>query len=148
MDTTRLPPDFKEFLKSLNDHEVEYLLIGGYAVGFHGYPRMTADLDVWIRVNPSNARRIVAAFHAFGLTVPEISEEQFLARDKIFRVGVPPLRLEVHTDIDGVQFEDCYANRVNGTIDETRVTLIGLADLKANKTASGRAKDLNDLENL
>ena len=148
MDTTRLPPDFKEFLKLLNAQGVEYLLIGGYAVGYHGYPRTTADLDIWIRVESNNARKMVETFHQFGLNVPGLGEHRFLERDKIFRIGVPPVRLEIHTGIDGVEFDECYPNRVSGVIDDIGVTLIALADLKRNKAASGRSKDLNDLENL
>ena len=148
MDTTRLPPDFKEFLKLLSAHEVEYLLIGGYEVGYHGYPRPSADLDIWIRVEAGNAQKLVETFNEFGLNVPEIHEQRFLEPDRIFRIGVPPVRLEIHTGIDGVEFEECYANRVSGRIDDIDVPLIALEDLKRNKTASGRSKDLNDLENL
>ena len=148
MDTTRLPPDFKEFLKLLNAHDVDYLLIGGYAVGYHGFPRTTADLDVWIRVDEGNARKLVAAFNEFGLNLPEINTRKFLEPDRIFRIGVPPIRLEIHSGIDGVEFDKCYANRVHDVIDDIPVMLIALEDLKSNKRASGRTKDLHDLENL
>jgi predicted nucleotidyltransferase len=148
MDTTRLPPDFKEFLKLLSDHEVEYLLIGGYAVGYHGYPRTTGDLDLLIRISQENARRLVETFADFGLALPEITADRFLTPDKIFRIGVPPVRLEIHTSVDGVQFDECFANRISAEIDGTSVILIGLEDLKRNKVASGRAKDLDDLEHL
>jgi len=148
MDTTRLPPDFKEFLSSLNEAKVEYLVIGGYAVGYHGYPRTTGDLDILIRISEENAQRVVNAFQSFGLTAPEINTDRFQKPNMIFRIGVPPVRLEIHTGIDGVFFDECYAQRANAELDGIGVTLIGLEDLKRNKAASGRAKDLDDLEHL
>ena len=92
--------------------------------------------------------KMVEAFRRFGLIVPEINEQRFLEPDKILRIGVPPVRLEIHTGIDGVTFDDCHPNRVDTELDGIRVVLIGLEDLKRNKSASGRAKDLNDLEHL
>src|SRR5689334_21679508 len=106
-----LPRDFKEFLASLNAHSVEYLLIGGYAVGFHGYPRATNDIDVWIRISPENADRLVQAISEFGFSVPGLSRELFLTPFNIIRMGRPPLRIEIATSISGVGFEQCYAAR-------------------------------------
>lgn len=99
MATAHLPPDFKDFLKLLNAHQVEYLLIGGYAVGYHGYPRATADMDVWIAIHPQNAEKLVAALKEFGFDVPELSVELFLTEDRIVRMGVPPLKTEIVTTI-------------------------------------------------
>lgn len=147
MDLT-LPLDFKEFLKLLNDHEVEYLLIGGYAVGYHGYARATNDMDVWVAVNPRNAERVMRALADFGFDTPELSPETFLERDRIVRMGIPPMRLEISTGISGVEFETCYTARVVDILDGIPVNLISLEDLKINKRASGRFKDLSDLENL
>jgi len=148
MATTHLPPDFKEFLKLLNAHQVEYLLIGGYAVGYYGYPRATADMDIWIAMNPANAERIVAALKDFGLDLPELSSRLFLKEWQIIRIGVPPVRIEVATTISGVNFGECYAQRVVDVLDGVKVNLISLKHLKANKKASGRHQDLADLENL
>jgi len=148
MATVNLPPDFKEFLQLLSVHQVEYLLIGGYAVAYHGYPRATADMDIWIAIHPHNADRVVAALKAFGFDLPELSAALFLKEGQIIRMGVPPLRIEIATTISGVQFEECYAARVIDILDEVEVHLISLAHLKANKKAAGRYKDLNDLENL
>ena len=148
MATTRLPHDFKEFLKLLNAHNVEYLLIGGYAVGYHGYPRATADMDIWIAINPANAERIVAALKEFGFDLPELSSELFLKEWQIIRLGVPPVRIEIATTISGVNFSDCFAERVVDVLDGVKVNLISLNRLKANKKASGRHQDLADLENL
>lgn len=148
MATIRLPPDFKEFLRLLNAHQVEYLLVGGYAVGYHGYPRATVDMDIWIGRGAATAERMVAVLREFGFDVPNLSADLFLKDDQIVRMGVPPIRLEIFTSIPGVRFEDCYPARIVGEIDGTRVSLINLQDLKTNKKASGRNKDLADLENL
>jgi predicted nucleotidyltransferase len=148
MATIHLPHDFKGFLKLLNAHKVEYLLIGGYAVGYHGYPRATADMDIWIAMNPANAERIVAVLKEFGFDLPELSPELFLKEWQIIRLGVPPVRIEIATTISGVNFSDCFAERVTGVIDGVNVNLISLNHLKINKKAAGRHQDLADLENL
>ena len=103
-----LPLDFKEFLSLLNENDVEYLLIGGYAVGYHGYPRATNDMDVWIAINPKNAERIVTALKEFGFDTPELSADLFLREDTIVRMGMPPMRIEINTGISGVTFNECY----------------------------------------
>ena len=148
MATIRLPPDFKEFLKLLNAHEVEYLLIGGYAVGYHGYPRATADMDIWIAMNPDNAGGIVVALREFGFDLPGLSPKLFLKEWQIIRLGVPPVRIELATTVSGVNFSECYAERVEDVFDEVKVNLISLKHLKINKKACGRHRDLADLENL
>lgn len=147
MDIT-LPPDFKEFLRLLNSHSVEYLLIGGYAVGYHGYPRATNDLDIWIAIHPNNAERMVAVLRAFGFETSDLPIDLFLQDQSIVRMGVPPMRIEVLTTVSGVQFAECYAHRVLAIIDGVAVNLISLHHLKVNKQASGRYKDLDDLEHL
>jgi predicted nucleotidyltransferase len=144
----RLPPDFKEFLKLLKEHDVRYLLIGGYAVGFHGYPRATADMDIWVAIHPENAERIVAVLKAFGFDLPELTPQLFLKEKQIIRMGVPPVKLELSTSISGVEFDSCYERRIVAELDGVEVNLIGLNDLKINKKASGRSKDITDLENL
>jgi hypothetical protein len=144
-----LPKDFKEFLRLLRAHGVEYLLIGGWAVGYHGYPRATDDLDVWIAIAPENAsRRVVEALIDFGFDLPELASALFLQDDQIIRMGVAPLRIEVSTSISGVEFDECYRERLETTLDNEPVSLISLRHLKINKEASGRLKDLSDLENL
>jgi len=148
MARVNLPPDFREFLKLLNAHQVEYLLIGGYAVAYHGYPRATADMDLWTAVHPLNAARLVAALTQFGFNVPQLSPDLFLKEGQIVRMGMPPVRIEIATGISGVRFDECYATRVVDELDGVPVSLIDLAHLKVNKKAAGRHKDLNDLENL
>jgi predicted nucleotidyltransferase len=148
MGNQTLPQDFREFLRLLNKHGVDYLLIGGYAVGYHGYPRTTADMDVWTSIGPENAQKLVDVFNEFGMKSPDITPELFMTPGNIVRMGVPPVRIEVLNEIDGVTFSDCSANATIDEIDGVRVSLISLADLKRNKKASGRHKDLDDLEHL
>lgn len=143
-----LPRDFKEFLSLLRSHGVRYLLIGGYAVGYHGYPRATGDLDIWIAMEPENANRIVDALREFGFDTPQLSPGLFLQDRSMVRMGNVPLRIEITTAISGVSFEECYSARIDDVMDGVEVSLIDLAHLKANKRASGRHKDLMDLEQL
>jgi hypothetical protein len=132
----------------LNLREVEYLLIGGYAVSYYGYPRATGDMDVWIAIAPENATKIVEVLKEFGFNVPNLSVDLFLQENKIIRMGIPPLRLEILTTISGVKFTECFQEKLVAEIDGIKVNLISLKHLKLNKKASGRFKDLNDLENL
>ncbi len=132
----------------LKAHRVEYLLIGGYAVGYYGYPRATNDLDIWVAVHPGNAERLVAALRAFGFDIPQLTASLFLQDRSIVRMGAPPMRIEVMTSISGVNFDECYAERVIDTIEDVEVDLISLRQLRINKKASGRFKDLDDLEHL
>ncbi|MBT7069213.1 MAG: hypothetical protein HN919_23155 [Verrucomicrobia bacterium] len=148
MDKQALPDDFKEFLRLLTEAHVEYLLIGGYAVGYHGYPRTTADMDIWVAISSNNATRLVDVFKRFGMRDSSITPSLFQERGKIIRMGVPPMRIEVLTEIDGVAFAECYDARVTAEIDGQMVQLISREHLRINKRASGRHKDLDDLEHL
>ncbi len=148
MATIHLPPDFKEFFQLLNSHKVHYSVIGGYAVAYHGYPRATGDIDIWIATNPDNAKRTVQAIKDFGFADPDISEEIFLKEEQVIRMGVPPLRIKLLTTISGVYFKSCYSKRIDETIDEVKISFIDLEHLKQNKKASGRHIDFNDLERL
>ena len=147
MATIRLPTDFAEFLRSLRSNGAEYLLVGGYAVVF-GNPRATADLDVWVRRSPQNAEKVVAAIRSFGFDVPALSAELLMKPDQVIRVGLPPLRIEVLTSVSGVEFEECWASRNEMLLGGEPVWLPNLEDLKKNKAASGRPKDLEDLRHL
>jgi predicted nucleotidyltransferase len=148
MATIQLPPDFKEFLRLLNSKGVEYLLVGGYAVSYHGYPRATGDMDIWIAQNRANAEKMVEVLQEFGFPVQELSPNLFLVGERIIRMGVPPFRIEIFTTVSGVTFQECYAKRVKTLIDKVPVNMIELNDLKRNKRASGRTKDIDDLQNL
>ncbi|MBI2757135.1 MAG: hypothetical protein HYX49_00485 [Chloroflexi bacterium] len=143
-----LPTDFKEFLRLLKEHDVRYLIIGGYAVGYHGYPRATEDLDIWVAVHPDNALKLVSVLKVFGFDNPDLTPDLFLQKPKIIRMGFPPMRLEISTSISGVEFDECYQTRIVDVLDGVEVNLIDLEHLKRNKKASGRAKDIADLENL
>jgi len=142
------PRDFKEFLKLLNSKEIEYLVIGGYAVGFYGYPRATGDMDVWIAVNEKNALMMVNALRQFGFDLPDLKKEIFLEEKKVIRMGIPPMRLEILTSIDGVIFEICFKNRVVADFGDFKVNFISKNDLLLNKCSSGRPQDLVDFNKL
>jgi len=148
MATTQIPPDFRDFLRLLNAHHVEYLLIGGYAVIFYGYPRTTGDLDIWVAQTPTNAQRISDALVIFGFSRADTPPDIFLLPNKVHRMGNPPFRIEILTDISGVDFARSWPDRQTAIIDGIPVNIIDIQSLKANKQASGRLKDLNDLENL
>lgn len=148
MDAPLLTADFRKFLKSLNASGVEYLLVGGYAVGLHGYPRATADLDIWVRATPANAERVLAVVKGFGFESPALQPHLFVKPDSIVRFGMPPFRIEIMTSIDGVEFDACGDRAVRFDLDGVPVPVISLPDLKTNKKAAGRHKDLADLENL
>ena len=146
MATIQLSHDFKEFLRLLKLNHVEYLLIGGWAVSFYGYTRATADIDLRIAMNPANTESAAAALRQFGCKTA--TEDLFSGPEKIIRMAVPPLRIEILTAISGVRFDECYSRRIVSELGGVAVSVIDLDDLKTNKRASGRFKDLADLEEL
>ena len=148
MEQIEFPQDFNEFLKSLNDHHVDYLLIGGFAVALYGYPRATADMDIWVSRHRENAERLVSCLREFGFDTPDLTPELFDDPNRIVRMGVAPVRIEILTEIDGVEFEECFRRAETRVVEGTDVSVISLDDLKINKRASGRPKDLDDLEKL
>jgi predicted nucleotidyltransferase len=143
-----LNQDFKEFIKSLNDHEVHYLIVGGYAVALHGHPRYTKDIDVWIWISEENAERMMAALEQFGFGSLGLQAEDFLAPDQVIQLGYPPARIDIITSLVGVDFEACYASRVQIDIGGVAVNFIDVENLRKNKRATGRLQDLADLESL
>ena len=144
----KLTPDLKEFIQLLGDNSVRYLIVGGYAVAFHGHPRYTKDLDIWIHLEPSNAARIVAALRQFGFGSLDLQPADFLSVDQIIQLGYPPNRIDLLTTLPGVDFDECYKGRVVVEVDGVTVNFIDLENLRKNKAASGRFQDLADLENL
>ena len=142
----KLAADFREFLKLLGSNKVEYLLIGGYAVGIYGYVRATNDLDVWVRISPTNAMKLERALNEFGFKSAQA--KLFLATGNVVRMGVTPMRIEIPTTISGADFDACYRERSLVQMDGLEVPVISLARLRQNKMAAARAKDLADLENL
>lgn len=143
-----LDPNFLEFIELLDEHEARFLVVGGYAVALHGHPRYTADLDVWVWLDPDNAEAILAALRDFGFTDTDLTHEDFLQEDQVVQLGYPPLRIDLLTSLDGVDFEGCHARRVTVEVDGVEVPFIDLDDLRRNKRAAGRHQDLADLEAL
>jgi predicted nucleotidyltransferase len=146
MDTMRLPPDFREFLLLLNSAGIEYLVVGGYAVAFHGYPRPTGDLDIWVPVSDTVGQGMVKVLGKFGFL--NADPGLFATPGKVVRMGVPPVRLEILTGISGMTFAECYARRVGAVMDGVEVPMISREDLIRNKEIARRHKDLEDVEQL
>ena len=140
--------DFSEFVSLLNGHGVEYLVVGGYALAAYGHPRFTGDLDIWLRPSGENAARVVEALRAFGFGSLAIAATDLLKPEAVVQLGYPPGRIDLLTSIDGVTFEQCAARREIFRIKELSVPFIGLEGFKINQRASGRLKDLADLESL
>lgn len=139
--------DFKEFAELLNAHDVEYLVVGGYALAAHGHPRYTGDIDFWLSPAPANVQAVLLALRDFGFASLGLTAADFQP-DTVVQLGQPPRRIDLLTHIDGVQFDACWPRRENVVLDGVVLPFIGLADFKANKLASGRLKDLADLEAL
>ena len=135
-------------MRLLNANDVRYLLVGGYAVAYHGYPRYTNDIDLWVDADRANAEKVLRTISDFGFPVDERLRAWAPNPQKILRIGEPPLRIEIMTTIAGVSFADAYDRRIDDRLDGVDVRVIGLDDLKANKAAAGRHKDLDDLEHL
>jgi hypothetical protein len=145
---TVLNKDFKEFIQSLNDNQVHYLVIGGYAVALHGHPRYTKDMDVWIEMKPENANQVTKALEQFGFGSLGLKADDFLVPDQVIQLGNAPNRINLKTTLEGIDFENCYASRVEVEVDDVTVNFIDLENLKRNKKATERNQDLADLENL
>src|ERR1700733_1319692 len=141
--------DFREFLKSLNLADVKYLVVGGYAVIHYGYHRMTDDLDIWIATDAANSAKISKVLQSFGgFPASAVKPSMFQAHRSVFMFGREPVRIDILTNPDGLDFESSYAARNETLWDGINVPLLSLEHLKRNKQASGRAKDLADLANL
>lgn len=143
---TSLTPEFREFLSLLNAHRVSYLVVGGFAVGFHGHVRYTKDIDLWIDGDRDNAARLASCLQTYFGSAPSI--EQLTNPRLLLRIGRVPNQIELMTQIDGVGFETCYLRRQSVQVHGITVPFISLADLRTNKAASGRPQDLADLDNL
>ena len=139
---------FLEFLGLLEKHHVEYLVVGGYAVGLHGFPRYTGDLDVFVAVSRANAEAVVRVFAEFGFGSLDLAANDFLEPDIVVEIGREPIKIQVLTGIDGVTFDRCRLDRVVEDVGGLKVPFIGFESLLANKAATPRAKDRIDLEEL
>lgn len=143
-----LNQDFREFVQLLNDNQVRYLVIGGYAVALHGYPRYTKDIDIWIEMSANNATRLLAALAQFGFASLDLQAEDFMEPNQVIQLGYPPNRIDLLTTPDGVNFETAYSTKLVVDLSGVQVNFIDLENLRLNKQASGRLQDLADLENL
>ncbi|WP_254060892.1 DUF6036 family nucleotidyltransferase [Mucilaginibacter sp. L196] len=143
-----LDKDFEDFVFLLNKYDVNYMIIGGYALAFHGRPRHTGDLDIWIDVSEENARKMFNVINEFGLASLGLKIEDFLEKGIITQIGYPPLRIDILNEIDGVQFNEAYQNKLIIDIDGLPISYISLDDLIKNKQVSGRQRDLSDVSEL
>lgn len=143
-----LDKDFKEFIQLLNEHEVSYLVIGGYAVNYHGYPRYTKDIDFWLWMTAPNIEKLIKAIKAFGFGGLRLQVEDFMTPENIVQLGYEPYRIDLLVDVEGVDFEECYERRTEGELDGTSVKFLSLQDLITAKKKAGRLQDLADAEQL
>jgi len=144
-----LTKDFSEFIGLLNKNRVEYLVIGGYAVAYHGYPRFTGDLDIWFNPTEQNSEKLLEALTEFGFGSVNIQKSDLLKSGNIIQLGYPPIRIDLINHPDGIEFSDCFLRRDEMTSEDgMKIYYIGLSDLIVNKKASGRHRDLDDLQNL
>lgn len=140
--------DFKEFLELLIKNKAEYLIVGGYAVGIHGHPRFTGDLDIWLNSSLENADKLLKCVNEFGFSSFGLTQNDFTKEGNVIQLGYPPLRIDLLTHIDGVTFNECYKNMKQIEIEGLLVNFIGYNDLLKNKSASGRPRDIDDIDHL
>ncbi len=143
-----LNQDFREFIQSLNNNGVRYLVVGGYAVALHGYPRYTKDIDIWVEPSSENAAKIIQALHDFGFGSLDLNINDFTEPNMIIQLGYPPYRIDLIFSPAGVEFDTCFTSRVITEIEGVPVNFIDLENLRINKKSAGRRQDLADLENL
>jgi predicted nucleotidyltransferase len=142
----RLPQDFKEFLKLFNAKDVEYMIVGSYALAYYGAPRYTGDIDIFIKRAEENASKVISALTEFGFSFPNLSEKDLMADDNVIQLGMPPVRIDLLTFLSGVSWDTAIQHMEKGEIDGIPVHIIGRDDYISNKRATGRAKDLADIE--
>ena len=140
------PPYSRDMLRALSAERVEYLLVGGYAIGLHGFNRATGDIDFWVRRTPENAARVMRALKVFGAPLTGLTEADLDAPKAVFQLGVAPERIDILTSTSGVEFDEAWRGRIFGALDGIEVPVIGRGELVVNKRASGRPKDLIDLD--
>jgi len=140
--------DFVYFIELLNTHNVEYMVVGAHALAYHGRPRHTGDLDIWIKPSMENAGKMINVLKDFGFGSLGLTEDDFLKENYVTQLGYPPLRIDILNSISGVNFDDAYKGRILGENDNLHISFINISDFIANKKASGRPKDLGDIEAL
>jgi hypothetical protein len=144
----KLHPDFKEFLQLLNAHHVKYLLVGGYALAIHGYPRSTGDMDIWYQSEPDNIDRLLDVLRQFGFSSTGLTAKDLVEPEIVIQLGYPPVRIDLMNSITGVSFDEAFGRRILIHAGGVEISCISLDDLKRNKKATGRLLDLSDLEQL
>jgi len=141
-------PDFKELLALLNAHKVDYIIVGAYALAFHGAPRFTGDIDIFVKPVPKNSECILAALKEFGFGSLDLAKADFEASDKVVQLGVAPVRVDLITSLTGVSWDEAFSGKIKGTYGDIPVYYLGRKELICNKTALGRKRDLADIEAL
>lgn len=141
-----MSPDFKDLLSAFNAHRVDYLVVGAHALAAHGHVRATGDLDVWVRSDPANAARVIEALRDFGAPVQELTETDLTRAGTVFQIGVAPIRIDVLTSIDGVAFDDAWADRLTASFVDLPVPVLSAKHLIRNKRVVGRPQDLADVD--
>jgi hypothetical protein len=141
-------PDFLDLLRAFAAADVRFLIVGAYALALHGRPRATGDLDVWVEATPENAKRVLRALDQFGAPLADISDADFATPGVVCQIGVPPGRIDILTDLTGITFSEAWLDRVHRPFGEVEVDFIGRASFLRNKRATGRPKDLGDIEGM
>ena len=144
----KIQKDLREFIVLLNSHKVEYVIVGGHAVAYHGYPRFTGYIDFFVRASAANASKVITVLESFGFTDTADLAPTLIEVGKVFQLGRPPNRIDLLTGISGVTFDEAFTGSVETELDGLSVRMIGFDDLIKNKTASGRPKDIFDLQQL
>ena len=141
-------PDFKELLLAFNAHNVEYLIVGAHALAAHGHVRATKDMDVWVRPEQSNAQKVLRALSEFGAPLSDLTADDLSRKETIFQISLPPLRIDVITDIDGVEFAEAWPDRLETSFGGVPAFVISRHHLITNKKTAARLQDLADVQQL
>ncbi len=140
--------DFVDLLRAFVEHDVRFLIVGAYALGVHGRPRATGDLDVWVEPASDNAARVMQALRQFGAPLEQVTEDDFSRPGIVFQMGLPPLRIDVLTELSGLTFDEAWPGRARANFGPVTVDVIGRDDFIKNKRATGRPRDLGDIDAL
>jgi predicted nucleotidyltransferase len=143
-----LAPDYKEFVELLNSKGIKYIIVGGYAVAWHGYPRFTGDINFWLAISKDNAHKTVEALNEFGFGSLNITDEDFLQHDLVLQLGYPPVRIDLLTSLTDLDFDECYPKAIKANIDGIDAYILDKESLIKNKRATGRKRDIGDIEEL
>jgi glutathione S-transferase len=140
-----LNQDFKDILSCLRNESVEFIVVGAFALAVHGHPRATGDIDIWVNSTAENSRRVLRALSAFGAPMSDLAADDFTIADVVFQIGVEPLRIDILTSIDGLDFAEAWKNKLSVVVDGIGIEVLSKGDLLRNKIAAGRDKDLGDV---